>query len=385
MKNYRPADEIKLVFSGKDYFEVLEQIINGSRESLYLQTYIFEADTTGLRIVTALKQAAQRGVAVYLLIDAYGSYPFPRDLAKDLKQSGVNFRLFSPLFSSESIYFGRRLHHKIVVADKNIGLTGGINIADKYSGFHGEAPWLDYAILTKGQVCEYLHWLCHSFHRRSASRQLKALEKVKPLSAEGKTNLVRFRRNDWIRNRNEIYKSYVESIIGATDCITIVASYFLPGNTIRKLLRNAASRGVRINIILAGKSDIPSLRHAEHFMYDFYLKNNIRLYEWTNSIMHGKAMIVDNKWATVGSYNLNLLSHYISVELNTDISDPIFAKSFSQHLEHIMEHNCNVVKLDHDRSHLPVTGRFKGWLFYHFYRILMNFMMSGRKYRKRKH
>ncbi|MES2678277.1 MAG: phospholipase D-like domain-containing protein [Bacteroidota bacterium] len=385
MKNYQVADEIKLVFSGNDYFDVLEQIINESRETLYLQTYIFENDATGTRIASSLINAARRNVQVYVLLDAYGCYPFSKDMEKTLKEAGVHFRLFSPLFSSESGYFGRRLHHKIIVADKKIALTGGINIADKYSGINSETAWLDYAILTKGKVCEYLHWLCDQFHRRGNSRQINFFEKsLKPVLGE-RSHLIRFRRNDWIKNRNEIYKSYVEAIIGATDCITIVASYFLPGNTIRKLLKSASARGVKINIILAGQSDIPTLRLAEHFMYDFYLKNKINIFEWTNSVMHGKAMIVDNQWATVGSYNLNLLSHYISVELNTDIIDPGFLSQFGAHLQDIMHNNCNVINLKKTGNEAGFFKRFKMWLFYHFYRLLINAMMAGRKHRKRKH
>lgn len=384
MKTYRKADDIKLVFSGSNYFDVLEKIIDDSHECVHLQTYIFSIDETGIRILDALKRAAKRQVAVYMLIDAYGSYPFPKEVVKDLLASGIKFRLFSPLFSSESIYFGRRLHHKIIVTDKKTALTGGINIANKYQGT-GEEAWLDYAVLSKGPVCEYLHWLCDAFYKKQRSHHLKNWERNAPsIKNQLNENLIRYRRNDWIKRKNEIHKSYAEAIIAAENCITIVASYFLPGITFRKLLKQTAARGVDIKIILAGRSDISSLRLAERYLYDFFYKNNIRIYEWANSVMHGKAMVVDHQWATVGSYNLNFLSHYISIELNTDIRDAHFAKTFTSHLNDIMTNGCKAIEYKPENEKQDPLQKLKTWLAYNFYRCLMMLMMVGRKYRKRK-
>src|SRR5690606_17689394 len=122
-----------LVYSGSNYFEVVDRIIDESRETLHLQTYIFECDETGKKVLAALKRAAGRGVQVFLMVDAYASFPFPSAEARSLREAGVNFRTFSPLLSRESIYIARRMHHKIVVADKRVGLIGGINIANKYN------------------------------------------------------------------------------------------------------------------------------------------------------------------------------------------------------------------------------------------------------------
>ena len=104
MKKYFDAEDIQLVFSGANYFELLEEIINGSKESLHLQTYIFETDETGARVVDHLKRAAARGVKVFVLADAYGSFPFKKEVERDLLKSGIHFRLYSPLFSSESVF-----------------------------------------------------------------------------------------------------------------------------------------------------------------------------------------------------------------------------------------------------------------------------------------
>jgi cardiolipin synthase A/B len=385
MKKYYEANVIELVYSGQDYFEVLDAIINESVNSLYLQTYIFNIDETGLKVVDALKRASARGVEVYLLVDAYGSFPFPLDVAEDLRNFGVNLRLFSPLLSSESIFFGRRLHHKIVVADKKVALVGGINIANKYNEFKDAPAWLDYAVLIKGEVNEYLYFLCERFHKKlrpSLPDRWESKRRLMEHKVPKGQGYVRFRRNDWIRNQNEVYRSYIESLIKAEKKVIIVASYFLPGSTFRKRLKEAAKRGVEIQIIMSGKSDVTSASFAQYYLYDFYLESNIKLYEWNNSVMHGKAMIIDDTWATIGSFNLNFLSHYVSVELNVDvISDP-FVRKFSNHLTEIIDTCCVPVSLGDERRRAGLYKRFIMWLAYNFYKFLQVIALTGKKYRR---
>jgi cardiolipin synthase A/B len=383
MRSYQEADDIQIVYSGHNFFEVLDRIIDECHSELHFQTYIFEADNTGRHVLESLKNAVKRGVKVHLMIDAYGSFGFPRSLAKELIRAGIRFRFFSPLFSSESIFVGRRLHHKIVVADRKTGLIGGINIANKYNTVdNASEAWLDYAVLIKGSVCDYLHILCDKFYYRATARSLKQWEK-KPRKKPDTGKYVRFRRNDWIIHKNQIHQSYIESILKAESHIIIVASYFLPNRKFRRLLSEAAARGVQITIMMAGRSDIGSMRLAENYLYDFYLRNRIRLYEWTNSVMHGKAMIVDGTWATIGSYNLNFLSHYISIELNADIIDPAFINTFTTHLNDITSNCCTLINVDRMGERKGIFYRLKMWVSYNFYRGIKQVMMISRRYRKR--
>jgi cardiolipin synthase len=162
-----------------------------------------------------------------------------------------------------------------------------------------------------------------------------------------------------------------------------VASYFLPGQNIRRLLKEASERGVKISVIMAGRSDIASMRMAEHYLYSFYLRNNIHVFEWTDSVMHGKAMIVDNTWATIGSYNLNFLSHYVSIELNADIIDKPFIEAFGKHLDEVMSKSCVAVELQKEKHRTNLFSKFLMWLAYNFYRILMTLALRGKKYKER--
>jgi cardiolipin synthase A/B len=387
MNKYVEAESVELVYSGSHFFDVLEKIVDESREALHLQTYIFATDSTGYRVIDALKRAAARGVRVFMLVDAYASFPFPQDIAAELNDAGIMFRLFSPLFSSESGFIGRRLHHKVVVADRNTGLIGGINIADKYNAVGDDMPWLDYAVLVRGSVCEFLHILCEQFYSRKGPAPLQRWERnTQDIPATGSEQYVRFRVNDWLKRRNEIHKSYIEGIVKAEKSILIVASYFLPGNNLRRLLRLAAKRGVKITIILAGQSDLVSVRLAENYLYDFYLRHRITLYEWPHSVLHGKAMLVDDTRVTIGSYNLNFLSHYISIELNADVIAAPFVREFSDHLGSLIEKECALIDISARKSKRRfIVRQFLLWLAYSTYRVVMTIALQSRRYRDRMH
>lgn len=369
MKNYIPAESVKLVFSGANYFETLEEIIGSARKTIHLQTYIFDEDATGNRVAEALIKAASRQVEIFVLADGVGSNALSGKFVRRLQSSGIHFRFFSPVFSSENINFGRRLHHKIIVADKKIAIIGGINIADKYRGTRLHPAWLDYAVLIKGEACTYLHQLCESIYNKKPFGKKKE-EKIALLNLKGEY-LIRFRRNDWIRKKNEIYHSYREAIGKAESSVIIIASYFLPGFLFRRRLKKAGKRGVEIILVLTGKSDVRFIRSAEKFLYGFLLRNGIKIYEWPNSMMHGKATIVDNHWATIGSYNINRLSHYRSIELNADIKSEKFAHSFRMHLEKVIFGECiEVTKENFSRA--GIFSQLLSFLAYHYVRLISN-------------
>ncbi len=117
--------------------------------------YIYEADETGNRIADALIRAANRGVQVYMLLDGYASRPFSdSSTLADIKNAGIHFRWFEPLFRGHNFFVGRRMHHKIIVTDEQQGLVGGLNITNRYNDIAGQPGWLDWAALRSGRRCE---------------------------------------------------------------------------------------------------------------------------------------------------------------------------------------------------------------------------------------
>lgn len=376
MNKYIPAKSVKLVFSGENYFETLEHIIENAEECIQFQTYIFEEDETGTKVAETLIRAAKRGIKVTMLVDGFGSNSLSKKFIRSLSFSGIDFRFFSPLLSSENHYLGRRLHHKIVVADKNVALVGGINIANKYRGNKNIPPWLDYAVLIEGNACLYLHELCdHLFRKKNFGKKKEQLLSNSVFTGDC---LIRFRRNDWVRKKNEIHHSYREALLQAEKSVIIIASYFLPGFFFRRLLKRTQKQGIKITVILTGKSDVYFIRHAERYLYGFLLKNGIRILEWPNSMMHGKATIIDDNWATIGSYNINDLSHYRSIELNVDIKNKIFASAFRKHVEQIEEVCTEITPDNFFRS--GFFSKIFNFIAFHYLRLIATIFFP-RKFR----
>jgi cardiolipin synthase len=182
--------------------------------------------------------------------------------------------------------------------------------------------------------------------------------------------------NNWYRNKIEILKSYRSALKHAQERMIIFASYFLPGRNERKLLRIASMRGVDIKIVLASKSDAPVFKRATSFLYDFILRNNIKIYEYLPANLHAKVATVDGTWSTIGSYNLNHLSDYGSVEMNVGIMDSRFSGHFEGLLAEIIEKDCRQVTFEEYSHRKTWLSQLFDWFSYQMIRILMRLMFS---------
>lgn len=338
---YIPHNKAKLIRGGREYFTLLPKLIAQAQRTIHLQVYIFEDDETGRMIGAALMEAAKRGVRVYLLCDGYASKELSAGFIKELHAAGVYFRFYEPLLKSEHFYFGRRMHHKVLVVDGHYGLVGGINISNRYNDIDDDPAWMDWAIFMEGPICGSLHQICINLWAKPAQLAIRrSMRHELPAIPVTGNSPLRIRRNDWVKSKNQISRSYIDMFRKATSNVIIMSGYFLPGTIIRHHMSRATKRGIDIRVIVAGKSDVKLAKHAERYMYRWLLKRDIKLFEYTTSVLHGKMATRDQKWVTIGSYNVNDISAYASVELNIDVNDPEFAINVQQQLEDIMKNDC---------------------------------------------
>lgn len=326
---------------GLVFFEMLEALINQAKNTIYFQIYIFDEDDTGRRIAHALIAAAKRNVAVHLLLDGYASKGLSTSFVQEMKDAGVHFRWFTLYVKNRKFYLGRRLHHKVIVIDSKESLVCGLNISDRYNDMPESIAWLDWAAYVVGEASIELEQVCkrrikdnssHAIHKESGLIQID--ENSKPGCA------IKINLNDWVARKSEITKSYLQMLKSATSKIVIMSPYFLPGRAFRKQLRQATQRGVKVQLILAGMSDIPLSKYGERYLYDWLMRYNIQIYEYQKSVLHGKIATCDGQWTTVGSYNVNNLSAYASIELNLEIKNDAFAKDVEETLECIIDKEC---------------------------------------------
>jgi cardiolipin synthase len=178
------------------------------------------------------------------------------------------------------------------------------------------------------------------------------------------------RRNDWVRAKNEISTTYKQLFDNAEQQITIICSYFIPGRTIRKHIRVAIKNGVTVRLILASQSDVKIAKLAERWMYDWLLRKNIEIYEYQPTVLHAKMCVVDNRFVTIGSYNINNISAYASIELNIDIEDKAFAEEVTQTLNTIINEDCIPITAAIHKKTTTIFKQLCHWFSYKAFRIV---------------
>ena len=372
---YSTKNKLRLVRGGKEYFDLLLDLISRAKYHIHLQTYIFDDDETGTQVAEALKEAASRNVEVYLLADGYASQIMTKKFVHDMRTSGIKFRYFEPLLRSKYFYFGRRMHHKIFVVDAMWALIGGINVSDRYNDVGGTAAWLDMAIMIEGEIAQQLCVLCwKTWKSFPLNMSITPCEEM-AINFDhllDRTCRVRIRRNDWVRRKNEISTTYLQMIRSANSHLTILCSYFLPGTVIRKALREAANRGVKITVVTAGPSDVRLSKLAERWMYDWMIRNRITLYEYQPTILHAKVAVCDTQQITIGSYNVNDISAYASIELNLDIKNEKLASELENRISLIIEKDCQLITEEELIKSRNIFRQFLRWFSYRLIRFLFH-------------
>ncbi len=330
MMKFIAGNQIRLLRSGGEYFPALQAAIAQATDEIYLQTYIFQDDKTGKRIGQALMDAAMRGVSVHLMLDGFGCQNLSSAYIADLRAAGVNLLFYRPRISPWSFQKNRlrRLHSKIVVIDRTLGFVGGINIIDDNNvpNPNNVPPRIDYAVQIEGALLPRLHASVSDLWQRIAWLNLLKTPVTKPsvMHTHPANLLAAFVRRDNVLHRHDIEAAYLEAITAASSEIIIANAYFLPGRKFRKALLDAASRGVSVTLLLQGRVEY-FLMMATHAFYSEFLSKGIAIYEYRKSFMHSKVAVIDGRWATVGSSNIDPFSLLLAREANVFVLDPAFA------------------------------------------------------------
>ena len=365
---YTIHNKVKIVRGGAAYFESIADIAERAQYSIHLQTYIFDEDETGNLVVNALIEAAQRGVMVYMLLDGYASQRLSAAFISRLRDAGVNFDYFMPVVLSNFFYLGRRLHHKVVVADSNMCIVAGINVSNRYNDINNTPAWLDWAIYAEGEVAAQLNNVCVHIWNRSVLRkkcEISTHTKPNPLPVE--ECMVRIRRNDWMYRHTQITRSYRELFNKAHTHATVMTSYFWPPQKLLKCMEEAAKRNVKIKLILTAKADVPFAKYSERYLYHWLFRHNIEVYEYEKNVLHGKIGIRDNEWVTAGSYNVNNISAFASVELNLDINNTTIATEMNDRFEAIINNDCKRIT---PAEFATTSNLLKQFYYYLSYRLI---------------
>ncbi len=372
-----------LLDSGTEYFPSLEAEIDGASKQIFLQSYIFADDPTGRRIADALARAVKRGVWVHVLVDGNGSRPYLMRLGGELVRNGVHLLHFRPEVRWLSVSSNRlrRMHHKVAVIDGRVAFVGGINVIDDMHTPGHKPPRYDYAVRVEGAVVEavldhvYALWslVAWTTFNQRFDAPIRTSQAEMPYGHQRGAFVVR----DNIRHRADIEDAYLAAIESANEEILIACAYFFPGRRFRRALAQAASRGVRVVLLLQGRVEYILLHYASRALYGSLLEAGIQIFEYHASFLHAKVAVVDSRWATVGSSNIDPFSLLLAREANLVVDDRQFAIGLRESLSAHMDKGASAVGKQQWRRR-PLRERVLIWIGYGVSRLLIGVFGYGR-------
>ncbi|TCJ15983.1 cardiolipin synthase ClsB [Parasulfuritortus cantonensis] len=380
----RAGNRVTLLAGGGHFFPDLIAALDRAEREIHLESYIFEPDETGLAVAEALVRAAARGVRVKVLLDGFGARTFPAPLAARLREAGVALMFFRPELGSWRLrmYRLRRMHRKLAVIDARVAYVGGINIIDDANTMPGAGKRHDYAVRVEGPLLADVYpavrrlWLLVRWsaigHRPHHSPPLAVA------AGPAGDQVAEFLQRDNLRHRREIEEAYLDAIRAARREVLIANAYFLPGRRFRQALVEAARRGVRVTLVLQGRTDHRWFQLVERALYRYFLENGIEIYEFHASELHAKAAVVDGAWATVGSSNIDPFSLLLAREANVVVYERGFAETLHARVCEAMADGAHAIQR-REWSHVPWHVRFASWALYGLVRLLMGWLGMARR------
>ncbi|MFJ4445527.1 cardiolipin synthase ClsB [Pseudomonas sp. NPDC089422] len=338
------GNSVRLLINGEAYYPRVFEAMARARQEILLETFIIYDDKVGQQLQQVLIDAAGRGVRVEIAVDGYGTADLPDSFVAALTDAGVNVHAFDPqprLAGMRTNLF-RRLHRKIVVVDGEQGFIGGINYSADHLNDFGPMAKQDYAVEVTGPVVAQVH----AASRRLMAPVLEPPSEVRPVAQPtGRSTAVLVERDNRLRS-TDIEAHYLQALRAARRRVVVANAYFFPGYRLLRELRNAARRGVEVTLILQGQPDMRWVRALSRLLYNYLLRDGVRIHEYCQRPLHGKVALVDDAWATVGSSNLDPLSLSFNLEANLFIRDPAFNQQLFEHLQMLVDQHCKPVTLE---------------------------------------
>jgi cardiolipin synthase len=368
---WHDGNRIELLQNGGQFFPALCAAFDAAQSSIHLETYIFNLDRTGLRVLGHLKQACERGVKVRVVLDGFGCFETVEELSRRLEEMGAVYRVYRPEPTGMRRYRVslrrlRRLHRKMTVVDGRMAFVGGINIIDDLEDVPndgvGPKPRFDFSVRLQGPIvldvnnAQRVLWLrmaarhngrdlgratkrIRAWFRRRRHAMSDGMEHYQP--GMRATLLLR----DNLRFRQTIENVYLQAIDAARNEILIANAYFFPGRRLRRALEHAAQRGVRVRLLLQGRSEYPLQFRASRSMYGKLLDDGIEVYEYMASYLHAKVAVIDDA-AMVGSSNMDPFSLLLAREANVFVQDQGLASELTAALQTDIRANAKQVTLE---------------------------------------
>ena len=370
--NFYPHNEVKLIMSGKQKFEMMFEDIRHAKSSIHLEYFNFRNDSIASLLFDILREKCKEGVEVRALFDGFGNdsnnQPLKKHHIKSLRDDSIDIHEFDPIRFPWVNHIWPRDHRKIVVIDGHIAYTGGMNVADYYIvGTKQVGEWRDMHCRIEGAVVNELQDIFARIWKKVTKEDLKD---PKYFRGEDKGDMMVGIANREPNKTNKIMRQfYISALDNAQDSVKIINPYFTPTSSVKKAIKRAIKRGVKVDILVSAKSDIPLTPDAVFYNVHKLMKKGANIWLYQPGFHHSKIMMVDGKFCTVGSTNLDARSLRYDYEENALIIDKRITKELD---DMFIRDTKNSVLLTEEEWDKFRTGwqKFRGW----FAQLLCPFM-----------
>jgi cardiolipin synthase len=334
------ASEVRLLRDGAMAYPAMLQAIASAQREVLAEFYWITPDAVGDLFREALVERANAGVVVRVIYDSLGSVGLSMSWWRPLLDAGgmvweyhsLPFALFVRPFRLENLI--QRDHRKLLVVDGSIGFTGGINLGLPWQSVdRGGGGWRDDSIAARGPVVEEMRALFYRTWRRVTHRVPPAGVRRLKHRREATVYVLASQR----RRSRDIHGEYLSRIAHARLSIDIANAYFLPDVRLRHALYRATARGVRVRVLLPVSSDVPGVQLAVEALWGRMLRNGIEIHAMPRPMLHAKTAIIDERFVTIGSYNLAERHLRTNLEVNLAVIDEAFAKHVTESFERDLE------------------------------------------------
>lgn len=350
------GNKVTVLYNGEQAYPAMLQAIRSAQESIFLSSYILKPDQTGQQFATELVAAAERGVDVRVLIDAFGELYSLNRIRQNFRRTKVKAITFQPLTLLRSFYFNLRNHRKLLIVDNNYGFTGGMNIRDRHLVKGSKKnPVIDIHFLLEGPVCEQLRdAFMEDWHFASGERREPREWPTPPIKGEACCRGISAGPNEKHEKLNWI-------VIGALSCakshIRIMTPYFIPTRAQLAAINAASLRGVRVDILLPGKNNLPYVAWASNAFLFELLEHQTHIYFQPPPFVHSKMLLIDDEYALVGSANIDPRSLRLNFEFNVEIFDNSTVAELIRHFDLSRDAAKEISLEEMDNRSLPLRLR----------------------------
>ena len=328
------GNSVQSLQNGDEIFPAMLAAIRSARHSVTFETYIYWSGTIGKEFSEALAERARAGVPVQVTIDWAGSVRLDQALVDEMTAAGVEVKLYRPLRWYNLGRFNNRTHRKLLIVDGRIAFTGGVGIADHWSG-RAEDPehWRDSHFRVEGPAVAQFQAAFNDNWMKITGRVLRGPAYFPELLPAGTMQAQLFIASP-AGGSESMHLMYLMAVASAARTIDLAASYFVPDELLIEALIEARRRGVRVRVVLPGPHiDSETVRIASKGEWGPLLREGVEIHVYQPTMMHTKMLVVDTALVSVGSTNFD----YRSFRLNDEASLNVFDVSFAEQMTSVFE------------------------------------------------